>query len=116
MKALAIVRAGRRVTLVAPEGQRAWLWLDYGRGEAGPGTHRAIFHPCPRRSSAEEQRAACGWEPAHACSSGLTQFNGGIAIDYDAAPRSGRCARVIVRVEGEAPRRALLFPRRCDRG
>jgi hypothetical protein len=115
MKALAIVRAGRRVTVVVPESQRSWLWLDYRDSGSGWGTHRAVFFPCPRRRSAEEQREDCGWGPVDACRSGLTQFNGGIAIDYDAAPRSGRCARVIVRVRGEATRRALLFPRRCAR-
>lgn len=119
MKALAIVRAGPAVTVTVPESQRSWMWLDYERGrltDADLGTHRVVFRPCPRTGSAAEEREHCVWEPARACRSGLTQFNGGIALDYDNAPHEGRCARLIVRVEGQPGRqRKLAFPGRARR-
>jgi hypothetical protein len=108
MKALAIVRAGGAVTVSVPRDQRPWMWLDYGSDSAND--FEFLFRPCPRRRTEAEQREACAWEPFTACRSGLTQFNGLIAVDYEDAPNRGRCARLLVRVEGESEvRRTYAF-------
>jgi hypothetical protein len=97
IKALARLRASARVTLVVPRRQRDWLKLVY---------HRRV-------------RAGQARTTLQACRHGrYTQFPGGVAVDLDAAPRSGLCAELIVHVRGrERPLRERLFapqPGDCD--
>jgi hypothetical protein len=84
MKALAIVQAGREVTVTVPEDQRSWMRLFYDGSAYGgaAGSHSVTFKSCPRAST--------------------TQFAGEIYIDYSAAPREGACARIAVEEEGRA--------------
>jgi hypothetical protein len=82
MKALALVRGRRVVTVSVPEDQRAWMRLFYEETAyaGGEGSHVVTFRSCRRRR--------------------LTQFPGEISVDYAAAPGEGRCARLEVRVRG----------------
>jgi hypothetical protein len=120
LKAVARVRAGARVTLVVPPGQRSWMRLAYAhrRGGAAAVTLRACRH---RRSPAARRRE-CVWaegvtgppgqvrDDYTACRTGPTFFSGGFDIDYGEAPKQGRCAELIVRVEGEKePHRVRLL-------
>jgi hypothetical protein len=108
LKSVARVRAGARVTLVVPPEQRPWMRLRYAhrRGGAAAVTLRACRH---RRTRAARRRE-CVWAEYTACRSGPTFFSGGFAIDYDEAPEQGRCAELIVRVEGERePHRVPLL-------
>ena len=83
LKSIAMVRPSARVTLEVPAEQRAWMHLEYG-GD------RAVT--------------------LAACRSILTPFSGGFTIDYARAPRQGRCAELIVWVDGAArARRKRLF-------
>ena len=83
LKSIAMVRRGERVTLEVPREQRAWMRLEYGG-------KRAVT--------------------LDACDGRLTVWSGGFTIDYARAPRQGRCAELIVWVDGEAaPRRERLF-------
>lgn len=101
LKTIALVRRGARVTLEVPRAQRSWMRLEYAEG-----VHAATLEGCPRRPSAE----ACGPGPRDTCARGPTPFSGGFTIDYDAAPRQGRCAELIVWVEGrEQPLRGRVF-------
>lgn len=82
MKALAIVRGRRVVTVSVPEDQRAWMRLFYEESAyaGGEGSHVVTFRSCQRRRA--------------------TQFPGEIYVDYAAAPAEGRCAVLAVRVRG----------------
>jgi hypothetical protein len=82
MKALAIVRPGRTVTVTVPPDQRAWMRLFYDRSaySGAEGSHSVTFGSCRRSAS--------------------TQFAGEISVDYAAAPDQGRCARLEVSVRG----------------
>jgi hypothetical protein len=102
MKAMAIVRAGRRVTIAVPPDQRGWMRLFYGQSAyaGGQGSHSVTFRSCRRLASAKARRRECG-EITTACRSASTQFAGEIYVDYAAAPDQGRCARLSVRVRGE---------------
>jgi hypothetical protein len=83
LKSVALVRRGERVTLEVPREQRAWMRLEYG------GRHAVTLAACRNR---------------------LTPWSGGFTVDYARAPRQGRCAELIVWVDGEdAPRRERLF-------
>jgi hypothetical protein len=83
LKSIALVRRGARVTLEVPREQRGWMRLEYG------GRHAVTLDACDDR---------------------LTPWSGGFTVDYDRAPREGRCAELIVWVDGEdAPRRKRLF-------
>ena len=83
LKSIAMVRRGERVTLEVPAEQRAWMHLEYG------GDRAVTLAACRNR---------------------LTPWSGGFTIDYARAPRQGRCAELIVWVDGEpAPRRKRLF-------
>jgi hypothetical protein len=112
LKSVARLRAGGQVTLVVPPEQRAWMRLAYAhrRGGAAAVTLRACRH---RRSRAARRRE-CEWAEAGAdytaCRSGPTFFSGGFEIDYAEAPQQGRCAELIVWVEGEQePHRVRLL-------
>jgi hypothetical protein len=100
LKSVALVRRGKRVTLEIPREQRPWMRLVYG------GKRAATLAGCRRPAT----RAECGRGPRTTCRSAVTPFSGGFEIDYEAAPRQGRCAELLVWVEGErAPRRARIF-------
>jgi hypothetical protein len=82
-KTVALVRRGARVTLEVPADQRSWMHLEYGGDDA------ITLAACRRR---------------------LTPFGGGFTIDYARAPRQGRCAELIVWVDGsDVPWRERLF-------
>jgi hypothetical protein len=111
IKALAVVRAGRTVTVSVPPNQREWMRLFYERSAygGGDGSYSVTFRGCPRVASRAAQRRACG-EIATACRSGSTQFAGEVYVDYAAAPGQGRCAQAFVRVWAEGGRlRGFLF-------
>jgi hypothetical protein len=96
MKVLALVSAGTRATLTVPRQQRAWMRLFYsGRNDAGQ--HSITLEACRRLASRDRRRRECGWSPRTACSWVNTQFAGGVYIDFDRAPKLGRCAELIVR-------------------
>jgi hypothetical protein len=103
MKALAIVRAGRTVTITVPRDQRGWMRLFYDRSAYGgaPGSQSVTFRSCRRLTSAQARASECG-ELTTACGSASTQFAGEIYVDYAAAPDQGRCARLEVSVQGES--------------
>jgi hypothetical protein len=84
MKSIALVKAGRRATLVVPVEQRGWMQLEYGHGA---GRHRITLKAC-----------------AHE----LTPFSGGFTIDYAHAPDQGRRAELIVRSGGRELRHRLF--------
>jgi hypothetical protein len=92
IKAVALVRPGRRVTLTVPEEQRSWMHLKYG------GRFKITLVGCRHLK-------------------GPTPFSGGFDIDFAAAPQEGRCANLIVSTPGREPRRVLLFaePQECTR-
>jgi hypothetical protein len=99
LKSPARVRAGGQVTLVVPPEQRPWMRLAYAHRRGG--TSAVTLRACRHRRSHAAQRRECGWTPYTACRSGATFFSGGFEIDYEEAPRQGRCAELIVWVEGE---------------
>jgi hypothetical protein len=100
-KALVLVSAGKRVTLIVPRSQRAWMQLFYVP-PGKKGTWRARLQACRRFRSRSAQQRECGWTPYTACRWRNTQFNGSIYVDFDHAPDRGRCAELIVRVGGIA--------------
>jgi hypothetical protein len=120
MKSIAWVRANARVTVVVPREQRAWNRLAYER-PSRRGVPALTFRACRKLRSRRAQRRECGWprpwKSYKACRRPYTEFNGGVAIDFAAAPQRGSCATVIVRVEGrEKPLREHLFrpkPEEC---
>jgi hypothetical protein len=108
IKSPAKLRAGAEVTLEVPEEQRSWMSLAYAlpRPEVAAVTLRA----CRHRPTPAARRRECKWTAYTACRSGPTYFSGGFVIDYDEAPQQGRCAELIVWVEGEEePRRIRLL-------
>jgi hypothetical protein len=117
IKALAVVRAGARVTLEVPRRQRRWMKLVY-HVQGRPAYAELTLQACRRVRSRRAQRRECGWRPFLACRWRYTQFAGGIALDVAEAPRQGLCAELIVRVRGrERPLRERLFapqPGDCD--
>jgi hypothetical protein len=113
VKALALVNSGKRVTMLVPRRQRQWMRLFYlGHSAfAGGSGHSAVtLEACERVRSHRAQRRECRWKPYRACRSDTTQFAGEIALDYNSAPRQGRCAMLVVRVEGRhKPLRRRVF-------
>lgn len=109
LKSIALVRRGTRVTLEVPPGQRAWMRLQYAHSGAGAGSARAVSLAGCRRPAT---RAECGSGPRTTCRSRVTPFSGGFEVDYARAPRQGRCAELIVWVDGN-PLRARLYPDAC---
>jgi hypothetical protein len=105
IKSVAVLRPGARVTLVVPPAQRPWLKLGYG-GKSAAVTLQACRHSRSRAA----RRRDCGLLGGTACSTGPTLFPGGFGVDFRQAPQRGRCAELIVWVEGEKdPRRQPLF-------
>jgi hypothetical protein len=102
------LRAGRQVTLVVPPEQRDWMSLRYLHRRRG--TAAVTLRACRHRRTPAARRRECVWAEYTACRSGPTHFSGGFEIDYANAPRQGRCAELIVWVEGEAkPHRLRLL-------
>jgi hypothetical protein len=110
VKALALVRSGARIALVVPRGQRSWMQLLYDQAHPWKGSFRVVLKACRRSRTEVAQRAECGWRPYVACRWRNTQFNGAFYVDFDSAPDRGRCAGLIVRVQGTPiPSRGRLF-------
>jgi hypothetical protein len=111
LKSPARVRAGAQVTLVVPSEQRQWMRLEY----AHRGTAAVTLRACRHRRTRAARRRECVWTEGiggyKACRSGPTFFSGGFEIDFDEAPQQGRCAELIVWVDGEQqPHRVRLVP------
>jgi hypothetical protein len=100
LKALILLRAGVRATLVVPRAQRQWMQLLYDPSSIWRGSFRVTLQACRQRRSKAAQRAECRWKPYGACRWRNTQFNGTIYVDFDRAPERGRCAQLIVRTKG----------------
>jgi hypothetical protein len=96
-KVLVLVAAGQEATLVVPREERAWLRLFYTRRRLGE--HQVTLRACRRLASPAARRRECKWQSSFrsACNWTNTQFNGGIYVDFDDAPRLGRCAELLVR-------------------
>ncbi len=96
-KVLVLVEAGQEATLVVPQKERAWLRLFYSRRRLGE--HEVTLRACRRLASPAARRQECQWKSnfRSACNWANTQFNGGIYVDFDHAPRLGRCAELVVR-------------------
>jgi hypothetical protein len=115
-KLLALVESGVRATLVVPADQRTWMRVFYSSHESGD--YVVTLRACRRFRSRAAQERECHWAPLTACSWINTQFNGGVYIDFDHAPRLGRCAELIVRVRDGREFRGRLFrpsPADCPR-
>jgi hypothetical protein len=120
LKSVARLRAGGQVMLVVPSEQRPWMRLAYA---PRPGGVAAVtLRACRHRRSLAARRRECVWaegtvgppgpirDDHTACRTGPTFFSGGFEIDYDEAPRQGRCAELIVWVRGEEePHRVRLL-------
>jgi hypothetical protein len=111
MKVLAVVRQGRRVTLTVPRGQRPWMRLFYDtHEEEDRGLYSITLAACHRHADRAAALEECGWLPFNACLGAPTQFSGGVYVDFENAPRRGRCARLAVRPGGaERPLVRRLF-------
>lgn len=108
LKSVARVRGGAQVTLEVPAEQRPWMRLRYA--QRGNGAAAVTLRACRHRRSREARRRECVWADYTACRSGPTSFSGGFELDYAEAPQQGRCAELIVWVEGEPdPRRVRLI-------
>jgi hypothetical protein len=89
LKTIAMLKSGRRVTVEIPAEQRAWMKLEYAHGTTDP-VHVVRMEACRRP--------------------GRTPWSGGFTIDYATAPEQGRCAEIIIRVDGRPkPLRRRLF-------
>lgn len=105
LKTVAMVRRDARATLEVPEEQRSWMRMEYAHGAPGAG-HAVTLQGCRRPPT----RAECGRRPWDTCARDRTPFSGGFTIDYATAPHQGRCAELLVWVEGrEQPRRERIF-------
>lgn len=110
LKALVLLRAGVRATLVVPRPQRQWMQLLYHPSSIWRGSFRVTLQACRLRRSKAAQRAECRWKPYGACRWRNTQFSGTIYVDFDRAPERGRCAQLIVRTKGSSrPLKSYLF-------
>lgn len=110
IKARALVEAGTTVTLSVPERERSYLRLLYGdEGAPVDGASTVTLVACRRERSAAARARECRWTPHVACGSRRTQFAGRFLVDFEQAPRLGRCAELAVRQEGRAVRREPLF-------
>jgi hypothetical protein len=109
-KLLVLVRSGVRVRLVVPADQRRWMRLFYGGRKSGE--HVITLHACRHLGSRVSQRRECHWTPLTACRWNNTQFAGAAYVDFDAAPRHGRCADVVVKVPHSRAYRDRLFQER----
>lgn len=113
MKSIAIVRAGARVRLTVPRGQRTWLRVGYGASKSP----KIILQACRHFRSRQARENECRWGAQTACANGPTLFSGGFSVDFRRAPRRGLCAELIIRVRGrEKSLRKHLFkpdPREC---
>lgn len=120
LKSVARVRAGAQVTLVVPPEQRPWMRLAYAHRRGGVAA--VTLRACRHRRSRAGRRRECVWaegpsgppgstrDDYTACRSGPTFFSGGFEIDYAEAPQQGRCAELIVWVNGEQePHRVRLL-------
>jgi hypothetical protein len=108
LKSVALVRAGKQVTLEVPPEQRSWMRLAYAHRRGGDAA--VTLRACRHRSSPAARRRECEWTEYTACRSGPTFFSGGFEIDYAEAPQQGRCAELIVWVKGERqPHRVRLL-------
>jgi hypothetical protein len=120
MKSVARLRSGAQVTLEVPPEQGAWMRLRYAQRRDGVAA--VTLRACRHRRSRAARRRECVWAEGlagppgavrgdyTACRSGPTFFSGGFDIDYEEAPRQGRCAELIVWVKGERdPRRVRLL-------
>jgi hypothetical protein len=112
LKSIAKVSEGARVTLEVPAEQRAWMTLEYDT--ESPNSHAITLVGCRRLKSRSAQRRECGPGPMTTCRSGPTPFSGGFTIDYERASQQGRCAELIVWIDGseEPLRRAIFRPPR----
>lgn len=109
MKAIALVRAGTDLRLVVPAHQRGWMRLFYSGRRLGE--HAVTLRSCRRFRSRAAQRRECAWSGRldTACQWINTQFAGGIYVDFDHAPKLGRCAELLVRVKGGRSLRQRVF-------
>ena len=64
---------------------------------------------CRRVKGPKARRRECGGNVSGTCQRHRTPFSGGFRIDYDAAPRQGRCAELLVTERGKRTRRVQLF-------
>ncbi len=116
MKVIAVVQAGREVTLSVPREQRRWLHLLYTQSNRP--TSEITLKACRRFRSRAAQKRECGWSPRTrvACRWNNTQFAGGFSIDFADAPLRGRCAELVMLAPRHRPMRELIFerdPARC---
>ena len=91
IKSIAVMRPGRRVTVIVPRRQRGWMKLTWGNGYA------ATFKSCKRGEGESGP-------------SGNTAWSGGFEFDYAKAPKQGRCAKIRLRYDGRTRTRRLLGP------
>jgi hypothetical protein len=91
IKQIITVPAGATITFVVPRDERRWLSLLFDtsppRGLERPESS-ITFQACPRDQGPR----------------GYTEFNGGVYVDFDRAPRRGRCARLYVQRLGSGTR------------
>ncbi|HEY0631855.1 MAG TPA: hypothetical protein VGC98_07350 [Thermoleophilaceae bacterium] len=89
MKQIVTVPGGTTITVVVPREERRWFAL--------------LFDTSPPRGLARTESAitftACGRTRSRL---GYTEFNGGVYVDFDRAPRRGRCARLYVHRPGSS--------------
>jgi hypothetical protein len=89
MKQIVTVPAGTTITVVVPREERRWFAL--------------LFDTSPPRGLERTEPAitftACGRTRSPL---GYTEFNGGVYVDFDRAPRRGRCARLDVQRAGSS--------------
>jgi hypothetical protein len=100
IKEIVTVPAGATITVVVPRGERRWFSLLFDtsppRGLERPES-AITFKACRRTTSRTQLVSECGrGRAANGCRWGYTEFNGGVYVDFDRAPRRGRCARVRV--------------------
>lgn len=110
-KTIALVKPGARATLEVPADQRSWMRMEYAHGQNS--AYAVTLEGCRRPPTAQE----CGPGPRDTCARGRTPFSGGFTIDFARAPHQGRCAELLVWVQGrEEPLRKRIFrpaPGRC---
>jgi len=112
MKIITLVKAGSQPTLAVPQNERGWMELRY-RVPFKRGQDALTLNACEQSDSPEVQARECGWEPYNGCRWDVTQFNGGFVVDFDRAPRKGRCARLeIWTPDRQRPATGNLFARR----
>jgi hypothetical protein len=86
-KQIVTVPAGARLTVTVPRSERRWLALLFDASTPRPFERpepSITFEACPPAVSRRS----------------YTEFNGGVYLDFDRAPRRGRCARLYVQQAG----------------